>query len=56
MEYSDMKHFDFVVVLYNSSGCELDRKGGDDIAEILRKYADDGCLSGGDKLIIIGDD
>ncbi len=43
----------YTVVLYNSSGGELDRKTGDDIGDILRQYADEGCLSGGDRLQII---
>jgi hypothetical protein len=41
------------IILINSSGCELDRKEGDDAAEILREYANEGCLSGGDTLRIL---
>jgi hypothetical protein len=41
------------VVLRNSSGGELDRKGGDSFAAILEEYAREGCLSGGDTLTFI---
>lgn len=43
----------YTVILLNSSGGELDRKSGDDISDILRQYADERCLSGGDTLRII---
>jgi hypothetical protein len=43
----------FEVVLYNSSRCELDRKQGEDLPALLRELADEGCLSGGDKIHII---
>jgi hypothetical protein len=43
----------YTVILVNSSGGELDRKTGDDIGDILRQYAAEGCLSGGDTLRII---
>ena len=43
----------FTVILYNSSGGELDRKTGDSAEEVLELYAIDGCLSGGDTLKII---
>lgn len=34
----------------------LDTKTGDDIATLLREYADEGCISGGDTLVIIDHD
>jgi hypothetical protein len=43
----------FEIVLYNSSRCELDRKTGESFADILREYADEGCLSGGDEFHFI---
>jgi hypothetical protein len=43
----------YTIILVNSSGGELDRKSGDDLGDILRQFADDGCLSGGDTLRLI---
>lgn len=43
----------FTVYLTNSVGGELDRKTGPDVAELLREYANEGCLSGGDTLKIL---
>lgn len=40
------------ITLRNSSGGVLDEKEGDDIGDLLRDYAADGCLSGGDTLEI----
>lgn len=40
------------ITLRNSSGGVLDEKEGDEIADLLRDYAADGCLSGGDTLEI----
>lgn len=31
----------------------LDTKSGDDIGDLLREFADEGCISGGDTLVII---
>lgn len=31
----------------------LDSKSGEDVGDILREYADEGCISGGDRLVII---
>lgn len=44
------------ITLRNSSGGVLDEKEGDDIGDLLRDYAADGCLSPGDTLEIEGDD
>lgn len=43
----------FTIILRNSLGGELDRKTGEDIGDILREYAKEGCLSGGDTIEII---
>jgi len=44
------------ITLRNSSGGVLDEKEGDDIGDLLRDYAADGCLSPGDTLEIEGDE
>lgn len=45
-----------VKLLQRYTNMELDSKTGEDIATLLRQYADEGCLSGGDKLVIIDHD
>ncbi len=40
------------ITLRNSSGGVLDEKEGDEIADLLRDYAADGCLSRGGTLEI----
>lgn len=46
----------FTVILTNSTDCELDRKTGESVEDILRRYADEDCLAGGDTLHIIDHD
>lgn len=46
----------YTVKLYNSSNGELDSKSGNDLGDILRQYADEGCLSGGDTIRIVDND
>lgn len=38
------------ITLRNTVGGILDKKEGEDIGAILREYANEGCLSGGDTL------
>lgn len=41
------------IVLFNSSGGELDRKTGNTFAGLLKELADEGCLSHGDTIRLI---
>lgn len=34
----------------------LDSKTGESVADILREYADEGCIAGGDTLAVIDND
>jgi hypothetical protein len=43
----------FEIILYNSSNCELDRKRGDNLSDLLIDMANDDCLSGGDYIKLV---